>query len=124
MEEEDKGKSFLNSLLQSRFNENSNEKNFDEEVESLSIDDELYSDEEVVEDIETYEEVDNGVPRIKLPMNLLKKIRRPWKKCLIVRLLGITIGYNYFLSKVKNGDYKVIWKRWTLETGSSLSNST
>ncbi|XP_028055105.1 uncharacterized protein LOC114259292 [Camellia sinensis] len=35
-----------------------------------------------------------------LPLALLKKIREPWRKCLIVRLLGKTIGYKLFMMKM------------------------
>ncbi|KAL7211244.1 hypothetical protein ACSBR2_014178 [Camellia fascicularis] len=46
--------------------------------------------------------IDNssGIPIIKIPSALLKKVREPWKKCLIVRLLGKTIGYKLFMLKM------------------------
>ncbi|XP_028115237.1 uncharacterized protein LOC114313094 [Camellia sinensis] len=40
-------------------------------------------------------------PVVKLPAGLLKKVREPWKKCLIVRLLGRNIGYNLFINRMR-----------------------
>ncbi|KAL7219922.1 hypothetical protein ACSBR2_012894 [Camellia fascicularis] len=46
--------------------------------------------------------IDNssGIPIIRIPSALLKKVRKPWKKCLIVRLLGKTVGYKLFMLKM------------------------
>ena len=41
------------------------------------------------------------IPKVKIPPGLLKKIREPWKKCLIIRLLGKSIGYKLFATKMK-----------------------
>ncbi|KAL7238170.1 hypothetical protein ACSBR2_004301 [Camellia fascicularis] len=48
-------------------------------------------------------------PIIKLPAGLLKKVREPWKKCLIVRLLGKNIGYTLFVNRMR--------KLWNLQAG-------
>ncbi|XP_028066485.1 uncharacterized protein LOC114269382 [Camellia sinensis] len=48
-------------------------------------------------------------PIVKLPAGLLKKVREPWKKCLIVRLLGRNIGYNLFVNRIR--------KLWNLQAG-------
>ncbi|KAI7994381.1 hypothetical protein LOK49_LG11G02199 [Camellia lanceoleosa] len=70
-----------------------------------SISDEEEDDDDV--EIEQGEEMDDTgegspqVPRIRIPANLLKKTRRPRGKCLIVRLLGKTIGYTLLVNKMK-----------------------
>ncbi|KAL7192728.1 hypothetical protein ACSBR2_024529 [Camellia fascicularis] len=46
-------------------------------------------------------------PVVKLPTGLLKKVREPWKKYLIVRLLGRHIGYNLFVNRMR--------KLWNLQ---------
>lgn len=90
-------KSFKQALLRSRFNENGNEKNFDNDVEVLSSDDEDAATPKASEkeDEEMQEERD-WIPRVRLPAVLLKKIREPWKKCLICE----TIGENHRLQAV------------------------
>ncbi|XP_028102147.1 uncharacterized protein LOC114301379 [Camellia sinensis] len=101
----DASKSFKQALLQSRFNENGNEKNFDHDVDELSSNKVATDmmkltkneDGEIEEEIE---EERDGILRVKIPTNLLKKIREPWRKCLIVRLLGKTIGYKLFIAKM------------------------
>ncbi|XP_028052338.1 uncharacterized protein LOC114256851 [Camellia sinensis] len=50
-----------------------------------------------------------SIPIIKLPAGLLKRVREPWKKCLIVRLLGKNIGYNLFVNRMR--------KLWNLQAG-------
>ncbi|CAL5391774.1 unnamed protein product [Camellia sinensis] len=80
-------KSFKQALLHSRFNENNNEIFFDCDVEDLSSDD----GEDMIEHIAAEDSELNQndqIPKVKIPHGLLKKIQEPWKKCLIIRLLG------------------------------------
>ncbi|CAL5402542.1 unnamed protein product [Camellia sinensis] len=93
--------SFKEALLILRFNENGYEKIFDNDMEVLSSDDKDTDTTKAFEkeDKEIEEERD-GIPRVKLPATLLKKIRKPWKKCLIVRLLEKTISYKLFMIKM------------------------
>ncbi|CAL5336970.1 unnamed protein product [Camellia sinensis] len=93
-------KSFKQALLHLRFNENNNEIFFDCDVEDLSSDD----GEDMIEDIAAEDSELNQndqIPKVKIPHGLLKKIREPWKKCLIIRLLGKSIGYKVFVTKMK-----------------------
>ncbi|KAL7245794.1 hypothetical protein ACSBR2_001014 [Camellia fascicularis] len=94
-------RSFKQALLRSRFNENGNEKNFDCDVEVLSSDEEDDNTDEPMEE-RGKDGIDNhsGIPIIRIPPALLKKVREPWKKCLILRLLGKTIRYKLFMLKM------------------------
>ncbi|KAL7262125.1 hypothetical protein ACSBR1_000500 [Camellia fascicularis] len=94
-------RSFKQALLRSRFNENGNEKNFDYDVEVLSSDEEDDNTNEPMEE-RGKDGIDNhsGISIIRIPPALLKKVREPWKKCLIVCLLGKTIGYKLFMLKM------------------------
>ncbi|XP_028082423.1 uncharacterized protein LOC114283753 [Camellia sinensis] len=89
------------------------ERAFDDDLDHLSTDDEELG-EEASDDEEYMDEgMDFGVPRIKLPKSLLNKIRRPWKDCLIIKLLGKTVGYKLLITKVRNiwdlqGDFEAI----------------
>ncbi|KAL7218869.1 hypothetical protein ACSBR2_012023 [Camellia fascicularis] len=97
----EKVQSFKQALLRSRFNENRNEKNFDCDVEEVSSDeDEPEMAQESTDHDEAMDDVNRGIPRVKISQALLKKIREPWKKCLIVRLLGKKIGYKLFMAKM------------------------
>ncbi|XP_028086504.1 uncharacterized protein LOC114287372 [Camellia sinensis] len=94
-------RSFKQALLRSRFNENGNEKNFDCDVEVLSSDEkDDNTDAQIKEMGKDGFENHSAIPNIRIPPTLLKKIREPWKKCLIVRLLGKTIGYKLFMLKM------------------------
>ncbi|KAL7242750.1 hypothetical protein ACSBR1_015188 [Camellia fascicularis] len=94
----DQAKSFKQALCRSRFNENGNEKNFDY-VEDISSDEEE-AEHDLAKDEEAPADAVGGVPKVKIPIALLRKIREPWKKCLIVRLLGKKIGYKMFMAKM------------------------
>ncbi|XP_028067156.1 uncharacterized protein LOC114269963 [Camellia sinensis] len=48
------------------------------------------------------EDVQNEIPQISLPNNLLQQIRQPWTNSLIVRPLGKSIGYRMLSTKVKH----------------------
>lgn len=92
-------KSFKQALLRSRFSENGNEKNFNCNVEEISSDEDEAAPEG--EEQQMDDEVARiGIPKVSIPPSLLKKIREPWKKCLIVRLLGKSIGYKLFMVKM------------------------
>ncbi|KAL7163296.1 hypothetical protein ACSBR2_039400 [Camellia fascicularis] len=111
MTEDQAKRSFKQVLTSSK----TNEKAFDIDLERLS-DDDLLTDEEDNEDME---EVDPSqtvglrphIPKIKLPSRLIKHIRKPWKDCLIVRLLGKMIGYKFLVSKLS----KVWGLQWDFE---------
>ncbi|GMP60749.1 hypothetical protein CsSME_00023486 [Camellia sinensis var. sinensis] len=90
-------KSFKQVLLDPKFNE----KLFDSDADSLSTDDELMSDGEMEDLPEADSNLNTSIPRVLLPQSLLKKIRRPWKDCLIVKLMGMSIGYKALLNRVK-----------------------
>ncbi|KAL7253811.1 hypothetical protein ACSBR1_008201 [Camellia fascicularis] len=100
-------RSFKQALLRSRFNETERERSFDSEAAYLSSDEEMDNEEEAEVDSETQRKGLN--PIIKLPASLLKKVREPWKNCLIVRLLGKNIGYNLFVNRMR--------RLWNLQAG-------
>ncbi|CAL5380125.1 unnamed protein product [Camellia sinensis] len=94
-------RSFKQALLRSRFNESRNEKNFECDVEEISSDEEDESTAKSSEaEDELMDEERDGVSKVKIPKAFLQKIREPWKKCLIVRLLGKSIGYKLFMVKM------------------------
>ncbi|KAI7988089.1 hypothetical protein LOK49_LG13G01235 [Camellia lanceoleosa] len=100
MTEDQTKKSFKQALTSSK----TNEKAFDIDLERLS-DDDLLTDEEDNEDIEEADPsqivgLGPHIPKIKLPSRLIKRIRKPWKDCLIVRLLGKMQGYKFLVSKL------------------------
>ncbi|KAI8019915.1 Uncharacterized protein LOK49_LG04G01321 [Camellia lanceoleosa] len=65
----------------------------------------LSSDEEMENEKDTEEamvgEGNTLHPVVKLPVGLLKKIREPWKQCLIVRLADAKVGYNLFVNRMR-----------------------
>ncbi|KAL7225627.1 hypothetical protein ACSBR1_020899 [Camellia fascicularis] len=76
-------------------------KNFDCDVEEISSDEEDATiDRRFEKEDEVMDEARDGIPKVKIPPRLLKKVCEPWKKCLIVRLLGKTIGYKLFMTKM------------------------
>ncbi|KAL7214640.1 hypothetical protein ACSBR1_026934 [Camellia fascicularis] len=90
-----------------------NEKLFDSDADNLSTDDELMSDGEMEYLPEADSNLSTSIPRVLLPQSLLKKIRRPWKDCLIVKLMGMSIGYKALLNRVKRlweiqGDFEAV----------------
>lgn len=98
-------RSFKQALLRSRFNETETKRSFDCETAYLSSDEEMKNEKDTEEAME--EEGNTSYPVVKLPVGLLKKVREPWKKCLIVRLLGRHIGYNLFVTRMR--------KLWNLQ---------
>ncbi|XP_028120747.1 uncharacterized protein LOC114318079 [Camellia sinensis] len=92
-------KSFKQALLKSRFNENERERNFDCEEAYLSFDEEMEKEEEGEDQLEYKGTSSNSV--IKIPAGLLKKVREPWQKCLIVRILGKNVGYKLFVNRMR-----------------------
>ncbi|CAL5414454.1 unnamed protein product [Camellia sinensis] len=80
-------RSFKQALLRSRFIENPNEKNFEilkKDSANFPSDKEDRSEEEAEEEImEESEDLQCQIPRIWVPVRLLKKARKPWGKCLI-----------------------------------------
>ncbi|XP_075489651.1 uncharacterized protein LOC142528490 [Primulina tabacum] len=64
----------------------------------------IYLEEEgvVSDDDDSEEEVeDEGCPKIKVSREEKARLRRPWRKTLIVKVLGRTIGYNYLFRRIK-----------------------
>ncbi|KAL7184074.1 hypothetical protein ACSBR2_026279 [Camellia fascicularis] len=59
----------------------------------------MEKDEEVEDHLEYKGTSSNLV--IKIPAGLLKKVREPWQKCLIVRILGKNIGYKLFVNRMR-----------------------
>ncbi|XP_028097010.1 uncharacterized protein LOC114296880 [Camellia sinensis] len=95
-------KSFKQALIRSRFNESVNEKNFDCDVESFSSNKDEPSITDITEtEVEAMVEERDSISKVTIPSNLWRKVREPWRKCLIVSLLGKTIGYKLFMAKVK-----------------------
>ncbi|CAL5359792.1 unnamed protein product [Camellia sinensis] len=92
-------KSFKQVLMRSRFNETERERSFDCEAAYLSSDEEMENEKEIEESSE--EKGTSSHPVVNLPAGLLKKVREPWKKCLIVRLLERNIGYNRFVNRMR-----------------------
>ncbi|XP_028105264.1 uncharacterized protein LOC114304299, partial [Camellia sinensis] len=99
--EEQPQRSFKQALTATK----ANEKAFDNDLERLSDDDFLTDEEDneamEEEDLNRFADLGFHVPIIKLPSRLIKHIRRPWKDCLIVRLLGKTLGYKLLVSKLR-----------------------
>ncbi|KAL7238851.1 hypothetical protein ACSBR2_004866 [Camellia fascicularis] len=93
-------KSFKQALTTTK----TNEKAFDNDLDRLSTDDEFLTDEED-NGAESEGEQDLGstsmIPRIKLPCRLITSICKPWKDCLIVRLLGKMVGFNFLVHRLK-----------------------
>ncbi|KAI7979483.1 hypothetical protein LOK49_Contig323G00003 [Camellia lanceoleosa] len=103
----------IRSFKEALSNRRLNERAFDDDLDHLSMDDDEFGVEDLGEDLNLDKEPDFGVPRIKLPQNLLNKIRRPWKDCLIVKPLGMNIGYKLLISKLRKtwdlqGDFEAI----------------
>ncbi|KAL7202773.1 hypothetical protein ACSBR1_034273 [Camellia fascicularis] len=93
-------KSFKQALTETK----NNEKAFDNDLDRLSTDDEFLTDEEN-NGAGSDEEQETGfnlrIPKIKLPPRLIAAIRKPWKDCLIVRLLGKTVGFKILVHRLK-----------------------
>ncbi|KAI7985157.1 hypothetical protein LOK49_LG14G01351 [Camellia lanceoleosa] len=110
--EEGQPRFFKQVLLNAR----QNEKAFDSDLENLSSDEDLLSDGEGDKEIEVqaeWEQMNPDIPKVTLPRTLIRKIRRPWKDCLIVRLLGRNIGFKVLCNRVHNlwglqGDFEVV----------------
>ncbi|KAL7202045.1 hypothetical protein ACSBR1_033676 [Camellia fascicularis] len=100
-------RSFKQALLRSRFNETEREHSFDCEAAYFSSDEEMENDEPIEADVEFKGTASN--PVVKIPASLLKKVREPWKNCLIVTILGRNIGYNLFVNRMR--------KLWNLQAG-------
>ncbi|KAI7988230.1 Uncharacterized protein LOK49_LG13G01141 [Camellia lanceoleosa] len=82
-------------------------------LEDLLTDDEFVSDDEEIEDLTNLDSETLGIPRISLPKKLLAKIQKPWKNCLIIKLLGKKVGYKLLMSKIRKiwdlqGDFEAI----------------
>ncbi|KAE8732459.1 hypothetical protein F3Y22_tig00002058pilonHSYRG00012 [Hibiscus syriacus] len=59
-----------------------------------------------VEDLDEEEEGEgDDIPTIKIPQELKEKLRKPWKKALIIKILGKTVAYKTLVSRVTN-----LWK--------------
>ena len=91
---------------------------FNENVEQWSEEEEEEGD-EVMKDSQSFDLNDNPLvedpmlPVIDFPKQLIKKIHLPWKDCLIVKLLGKTIGYRSLTTRVKSvwdlqGDFELL----------------
>ncbi|KAL7162950.1 hypothetical protein ACSBR2_039121 [Camellia fascicularis] len=107
-------KSFKQALMRSRFNKSVNEKNFDCDVESFSSNEnEPRSTDRTGTQVEEMEEERDGIPKVTIPSNLLRKVREPLRKCLIVILLGKIVGYKLFMAKITKiwglqGDFEAL----------------
>ncbi|XP_028111817.1 uncharacterized protein LOC114310107 [Camellia sinensis] len=102
----------LKSFKEALTNRSYNEQAFDDDLNRLSTDEDE-SETEAMEEELCDDEPDLGIPQIKLPKNLLSKIRRPWKDCFIVKPLGKSIGYKLLTLKVRKiwdlqGDFEAI----------------
>ncbi|KAL7225873.1 hypothetical protein ACSBR1_021097 [Camellia fascicularis] len=91
----------------------SNERPFDENLDDLSTDDEFEDDGDEIDEVESLVTEVLGIPRISSPKKLLAKIRRPWKDCLIIKLLGKRVGYRLLMAKIRKlwdlqGDFEAI----------------
>ncbi|KAI8003573.1 hypothetical protein LOK49_LG08G00787 [Camellia lanceoleosa] len=93
-------KSFKQALTETK----NNEKAFDNDLDRLSSNDDFLTDEEN-NGAESDEEQESGfnpnIPKIKLPPRLIASIHKPWKDCLIVRLLGKTVGFKILVHRLK-----------------------
>lgn len=64
-------------------------------------------------DNEVMEESDQNRPSIRITTELKRRLRKPWRNEIIVKLIGRSIGYNMLCSKVRNllrlqGDFEVL----------------
>ncbi|XP_031131806.1 uncharacterized protein LOC116033187 [Ipomoea triloba] len=62
-------------------------------------------DEEVSDDDEINEDDDPACPRIRVTKEEKARLRRPWRRSLIIKLLGKQIGYNFLLRRLQT-----MWK--------------
>ncbi|XP_028067164.1 uncharacterized protein LOC114269971 [Camellia sinensis] len=83
------------------------ERNFDCEAAYFSSGEEIDNEDETEDTSKN--QGNASISIIKLPAGLLKKVREPWKNCVIVRLLGKNIGYNLFVNRMH--------KLWNLQAG-------
>ncbi|KAE8706599.1 hypothetical protein F3Y22_tig00110391pilonHSYRG00023 [Hibiscus syriacus] len=59
-----------------------------------------------VDDSDEEEECEgDDIPTIKIPQELKEKLRKPWRKTLIIKILGKTVAYKTLISRVTN-----LWK--------------
>ena len=54
------------------------------------------------EDDDYNEDMEAECPLIYLTKDAKERIRRPWKRTLIIKLLGKSIGYSLLLKKINN----------------------
>ncbi|KAE8684360.1 hypothetical protein F3Y22_tig00111132pilonHSYRG00122 [Hibiscus syriacus] len=57
-------------------------------------------EEEEYESEEKEEIVSDDIPTVKIPKEIKEKIRKPWKKALIIKLLGKSIAYKTLISRI------------------------
>ncbi|KAI7982784.1 Uncharacterized protein LOK49_LG15G01612 [Camellia lanceoleosa] len=91
-----------------------NERPFDEDLDTLSMDNDFESEGKEIEEDEVPKIESQGMPRISLPKNLLAKIKKPWRNCLIIKLMGKKEDYTYVYTR---GpwivlDYYLIIRKW------------
>ena len=65
-----------------------------------NLDEDLIFEDEDDEGSDEDEEMDRDCPTIRLSKEEKVRIRLPWKKTLIIKLLGRSIGYNLLLWKI------------------------
>ena len=65
-----------------------------------NLDEDLIFEDEEDEGSDEDEEIDRDCPTIRLSKEEKVRIRLPWKKTLIIKLLGRSIGYNLLLWKI------------------------
>ncbi|XP_039050208.1 uncharacterized protein LOC120191304 [Hibiscus syriacus] len=47
----------------------------------------------------------DDIPTIRIPQELKEKLRKPWRKALIIKILGKTVAYKILISRITN-----LWK--------------
>ena len=65
-----------------------------------NLDEDLIFEDEEDEGSDEDEDMDQDCPTIRLSKEEKVRIRLPWKKTLIIKLLGRSIGYNLLLWKI------------------------
>ena len=82
-----------------------------------NLDEDLISEDKEDEGSNEDEEMDRDCPTIRLLKEENVRIRLPWKKTLIIKLLGRSIGYNLLLKKIND-----LWRPKVSITLVSLDN--
>ncbi|KAE8701816.1 hypothetical protein F3Y22_tig00110505pilonHSYRG00257 [Hibiscus syriacus] len=78
-----------------------------------------------VEDEDSDEEEDcegDDIPTIKIPQELKEKLRKPWRKALIIKILGKTVAYKTLIGRSKSPYGMPLEDNGSLHHGSKMAS--